>query len=235
MKTPYTLIMMVILSLNSFAQECVDFSKITATGWIIESGTIIYEGEKISLQAGGSFDFMGATGGQLNFYGYLDIYLNSDCPEKTLEFNGFNGQVGVDGDTIDTEDPFFSFPYVTSNYVLNFDGATGIYTLEGAFDEIVLGYSTNIINQICLTESCTGLSATKISESGFAVYPNPASNVLNVDTEYENLEIFNILGEVVLSSHIPNMSVDVSGINTGTYFIKLTNKGEVAVTKFVKK
>lgn len=74
----------------------------------------------------------------------------------------------------------------------------------------------------------------------FSLYPNPASNMLNIDLKKEitvsSITIYNTLGQLVLT--IPNAqqvkSVDVSGLTTGNYFIKLnTNKG-TATAQFIK-
>lgn len=74
----------------------------------------------------------------------------------------------------------------------------------------------------------------------FSVYPNPAKQVLNLETKAEigvkSINIYNILGQMVIA--IPNAesvsSIDVSDLKTGTYFIKvITDKG-TANAKFIK-
>jgi hypothetical protein len=66
------------------------------------------------------------------------------------------------------------------------------------------------------------------------VYPNPASNVLNVKSqETLNLEIYNNLGQFILRSNNSN-SVDVSSLSRGVYFIKVSNGINTSTKKFIK-
>lgn len=75
----------------------------------------------------------------------------------------------------------------------------------------------------------------------FTVYPNPANNVLNIETkqtiEVTSVSIYNQLGQLVLV--IPNAqntkSVDVSSLSSGNYFIKINSDKGTSNTKFIKK
>jgi hypothetical protein len=63
-----------------------------------------------------------------------------------------------------------------------------------------------------------------VFEDYFKIYPNPANDVLNIETkqtiEVTSINIYNTLGQIVLV--IPNVqqtkSVDVSNLKTGNYF-----------------
>lgn len=73
------------------------------------------------------------------------------------------------------------------------------------------------------------LSNTKFEmESQITIYPNPASEVLNISTRHniQNVEMFDILGKSV--KRVSNSkSIDVSDLKTGIYFVKvLTDKGQ---------
>ena len=74
----------------------------------------------------------------------------------------------------------------------------------------------------------------------FTIYPNPAKNVLNINTkpniEVHSITIYNLLGQLVLA--IPNAQnvniVDVSGLKTGNYFLKITSDKGNSGTKIIK-
>jgi uncharacterized repeat protein (TIGR01451 family) len=74
----------------------------------------------------------------------------------------------------------------------------------------------------------------------FTLYPNPAKNVLNINTksniEVHTIAIYNLLGQVVLA--IPNAkntnTVDVSNLKSGNYFLKITSDKGSATEKFIK-
>jgi hypothetical protein len=74
----------------------------------------------------------------------------------------------------------------------------------------------------------------------FSVYPNPAKQVLNMETKatitVKSINIYNMLGQMVMV--IPNAesvsSIDVSDLKTGTYFIKVNTDKGTANAKFLK-
>ncbi len=75
-------------------------------------------------------------------------------------------------------------------------------------------------------------------ENEFVLYPNPATAILNISaknqTEIQSVEIYNIVGQVVIAIPNSTKAIDVSNLETGTYFIKVnTGKGSTT-TKFVK-
>ncbi len=74
----------------------------------------------------------------------------------------------------------------------------------------------------------------------FTLYPNPASNVLNIAAtqaiEIDSFEIYDILGQLVIA--IPNAksisNIDVSKLRTGNYFIKVKSDKGSSSMKFIK-
>ena len=74
----------------------------------------------------------------------------------------------------------------------------------------------------------------------FNVYPNPAKQVLDLDTKTSinvtSINIYNSLGQMIIV--IPNAesvsTIDVSDLKTGTYFIKVNTDKGTANTKFIK-
>ncbi|MEO7978251.1 T9SS type A sorting domain-containing protein [Flavobacterium sp.] len=75
----------------------------------------------------------------------------------------------------------------------------------------------------------------------FTLYPNPASDVLNIhavqNVEIQSMEIYDVLGQVVIA--VPNAklvsAIDVSKLKTGNYFIKVKSDKGNSTTKFIKK
>lgn len=70
-----------------------------------------------------------------------------------------------------------------------------------------------------------------------AIYPNPASTVLNVEAEgYDQLQIVNVVGQVVYKANITGRTqVNVSSFSNGVYFVRLTNATGTATQKFIKR
>lgn len=73
---------------------------------------------------------------------------------------------------------------------------------------------------------------------GFSMYPNPASNRLNISAKetIQNADIFNVLGKKVMSVNInkTSESIDVSNLNSGIYLVKYNVNGTVGTAKFIK-
>ena len=82
------------------------------------------------------------------------------------------------------------------------------------------------------------LGVIEQSIEGLVIYPNPASNVLNLDapTPISNIEIVNVLGQVLLSktSNTSISQIDVSSLATGNYFIAVTSENNKKVLQFLK-
>ena len=91
--------------------------------------------------------------------------------------------------------------------------------------------------------SITNVDYGSGNKKDFFIYPNPATDYIEIDFERcatlgkcgtsEDIRIFDMLGEIVLTFEQTSPSVqrlDISILHTGTYFIKIGNK----IEKFVK-
>ncbi|MEZ4838093.1 T9SS type A sorting domain-containing protein [Flavobacterium sp.] len=107
------------------------------------------------------------------------------------------------------------------------------------FASIYFDYNFPIITEPATT-TIEALSNPDFEFSNFVkLYPNPASSTITIESQRINLksvEIFNSLGQLVQA--IPNennqLNIDVSNLQTGTYFVKVYSDKGVGVSKFVK-
>lgn len=69
------------------------------------------------------------------------------------------------------------------------------------------------------------------------VYPNPATDVLNITKVSNNAvyAIYNVAGQLVAKGKVVNNQVQVSKLEKGVYMITLDNNGDVNKVKFIKK
>ena len=86
-----------------------------------------------------------------------------------------------------------------------------------------------------------GLAVTQNKLLNFQIYPNPASNSINLsfekNLENANLKIISILGQTVLEKQNlsgTNLSFDVSGLSNGTYVLQLKDGSTISTSKFIK-
>ena len=75
------------------------------------------------------------------------------------------------------------------------------------------------------------------------VYPNPAIDIVNIKlntlNEDADLEIYNMLGKVVMQKsydfNAESLSIDVSQLTTGIYILKVSNSESTSYKRFIKK
>jgi hypothetical protein len=74
---------------------------------------------------------------------------------------------------------------------------------------------------------------------GFKAYPNPVSNVLNIEytSDLTSVSVFNLLGQQVLTKKVTATStqIDMSGLNAGTYLVKVSSEKASKTVKVVKR
>jgi hypothetical protein len=91
-------------------------------------------------------------------------------------------------------------------------------------------------DQVNMTSS-VGLS--DVVNATTSIYPNPTSSVLTINAAsvIDNVEIFNVLGQIVYTKNVMlnNAEINVSDLQTGNYLVKVTTKEGVATKKIVVK
>ncbi len=75
-------------------------------------------------------------------------------------------------------------------------------------------------------------------KNAVSVFPNPATNLLNVVSKYDlnfMVNIFNSLGELIFANQATsNMKVETSGFTNGLYFIQIKSGAKIYSHKFIK-
>ncbi len=81
------------------------------------------------------------------------------------------------------------------------------------------------------------LSVGDKSLNVFAVFPNPTSlgfvNIISKNNETITANVFDVLGKQVMSREVTNNKLDVSSLNAGVYFMKLTQNNATITKKLV--
>ena len=78
------------------------------------------------------------------------------------------------------------------------------------------------------------LGLSEFDFNDIVVYPNPASNHINIKSKLDiiNSKLFDVKGKLILKSNQKN--IDISHLSKGLYFLKLsTNKSEIVTKKIV--
>lgn len=76
--------------------------------------------------------------------------------------------------------------------------------------------------------ACVGLQANALNAEAISVFPNPFNNEINVSGFTGKVEVFNSLGQLVISQSSNNGTVNTSELTKGAYIVKLiANEGSV--------
>jgi hypothetical protein len=82
------------------------------------------------------------------------------------------------------------------------------------------------------------MSSDNFTTSKVKLYPNPTSNVLNIESlgTIQTISVYNVLGQEVINKALSSTStsLDVSSLNSGIYVVKTVVDGVTSSTKFIK-
>src|SRR5690554_3014835 len=80
-------------------------------------------------------------------------------------------------------------------------------------------------------------STQKNNIEGLSIYPNPASDMVNVvsnSLSNKDIVITDLLGKTVLTANV-NQSVNISSLKSGVYMMQITQDGKSATRKLIVK
>lgn len=69
------------------------------------------------------------------------------------------------------------------------------------------------------------------ADSDISVYPNPATNVLHINRQAENVKVLDLAGRLVYESSSASNTIPVDTFGKGTYLVKITSSGKVTTHK----
>lgn len=106
------------------------------------------------------------------------------------------------------------------------------------FDRVVSG-NPNIVYIDNVYFTRINLGVKDFTSSNIRMYPNPTSTVFTIEANdvIENISLFNVLGQEVLTktSNSNSVDLDVANLQTGVYVVKSTIGGVISTSRLVKK
>ena len=93
------------------------------------------------------------------------------------------------------------------------------------------------IDNFSITSTSLGLEDVNTS-SNFTYFPNPVNNVLSIKAQasIDSITVYNMLGQTVVRS-TPNTTtttVDMSGLQTGAYFVQVAINNSIETVRVIK-
>lgn len=141
------------------------------------------------------------------------------------------------------KDGRFSFDKLPlGTYVVIPDYPGHFYTTDTAVLNISNPIKSNILLKIWQNNLGTGIS-DPIRPPRISIYPNPASDLLILETERPSetrrvIEIYNTSGQMIktgiLERSAYSLIIDISGFPDGMYFIRMLQNNEIQSLKFIK-
>lgn len=170
---------------------------------------------------------------------HVDVYIDASVDVTSKVFNlKFVQQPG--GAAKEYNFNAGSTPALVAGQWLSIDVAVDLAGLT-SFKEFGIT-ANNLKNQVWYDNLYIYRTATASVDNnallGFSMYPNPATNRLNISAKetIQNADIFNVLGKKVMSLEINKTteSIDVSSLNSGIYLVKYNVNGTTGTAKFIK-
>lgn len=94
------------------------------------------------------------------------------------------------------------------------------------------------IDNITVMKTSEYLATQEIEKKSFSVYPNPATDIINVESENEivkSIEINDVNGKSIPHNSIKNQTIDISSLANGVYFLKIKSNTGEEIHKVIKK
>lgn len=155
------------------------------------------------------------------------------CAPVVPVFNALTGQLAVQ-DIYDTYQWFYNgiaLTGATTYYLVN--PANGVYAIQ-----VTNSYGCNITSTTVTVN--VGVEELESNPLKLLVYPNPATDVLNLQwestVESAQIVIRDISGRMILSQRGTNgfYPVDIASLSSGNYIIELVSGDYVVRSKFIK-
>jgi hypothetical protein len=111
--------------------------------------------------------------------------------------------------------------------------------LENSTDYSTLCYESeaNAMQDYASCSYSTSISTSELEQPNVLIYPNPASEFLNIvySPSFEKAELINSLGQIVesIQQNSTNSQLDISNIESGCYTLRIFSKEKMSKSKVV--
>lgn len=96
----------------------------------------------------------------------------------------------------------------------------------------------NSCSAISTCQNVNVLANSTFEDFSFSYFPNPTSDILNLNysKQISEIEIINLLGQTLYNKKLANNEViiDLSKFSSDTYFVKITSEGQSKIIKVIK-
>lgn len=168
---------------------------------------------------------------------YIDAGTNLTGKVLNPKWSNHAAQAGETSALLLTHLPTTSGSWVSIDIPLSDFGGTG--SARNALYQFLVtsNLSSVYVDNIYLHKN-TILSSDNFNVIRVKLYPNPTSNILNIEatSNIQSIAVYNVLGQEIMNreANDSTISIDVSSLNSGIYVIKTMIDGNISSTKFIK-
>jgi len=137
-----------------------------------------------------------------------------------IPMNNTTGEISSQGDVLESGNSTFR----GIKYSTDYEGFTGKDVTPG--DPIESNFNLN---------TCLSLSTDNLLNNNITIYPNPVIDLININTTLTILEveIYDVLGKRLNYIKVNNRKIDVSGVNSGVYILKIKTEIGIILKKIL--
>ena len=137
-----------------------------------------------------------------------------------IPMNNTTGEISSQGDVLESGNSTFR----GIKYSTDYEGFTGKDVTPG--DPIESNFNLN---------TCLSLSTDNLLNNNITIYPNPVIDLININTSLTILEveIYDVLGKRLNYIKFNNRKIDVSGVNSGVYILKIKTEIGIILKKIL--
>ena len=177
---------------------------------------------------------------------YLEATIEGGISSFSIEYRkAYTGgnerqlELIINGEQIDTTDVFGGF---SGEDATVYTFAVEDINVEGEFTIRIKNVGDGDFNRQVVLDNLTWTSFVDASVKqnnieGLSIYPNPASDMVNVvsnSLSNKDIVITDLLGKTVLTANV-NQSVNISSLKSGVYMMQITQDGKSATRKLIVK
>lgn len=171
------------------------------------------------------------TGSGINFPALSDGITTTIV---TFDLSSITNASGGSLEIVDLGNTLLNIPGLGSAFVpallVDLDDGLGIVDVLDPIDNGVTAPSSFLLNT---------LSTPTVELVGVSLYPNPATDVVNIkglENNLKSIEVYNIAGQKVIATTNNNLkTINISQLEAGVYFVNLYTENASKTIKLIKK
>ncbi len=203
-------------------------------GSFLSSGSDRFE--DIKVDGNGNFYALGIFTNSLAYNNDLDTLVSLGSSDVfMMKFSQIDGGISQNGTTLSSESTYAQnyqwYDCNTNQIIVGENNPDFTATQNGSY-AVIVSNGNSIDTSMCIVITTVGISEN--DQNLFSVYPNPATNIINISGFGEVTEciITDFTGKVLIESTTPK--IEISRLVNGAYILQFTNENKTYTHKFIK-